>query len=73
MNREEYEEAMCYVGKPRRYGKDTEMPGPPGMVFTVYVTKDFKVFEWRWEQADEQDADCPHDALRRFKKVIWKR
>lgn len=73
LNRDGYEEGLCYIGKPRRFGDGTSYPGPPGMVFAVYATKDFKVFEWRWERADETNGDTTNDAIRRFGKLIWKR
>jgi hypothetical protein len=76
LKREGFESALCYVGKPKRYGDGWESPTPPKMVFLVCMTQDFKIFEWRWEKEDQERLDCPENAATRFTKITetkWKR
>lgn len=61
LNREGKENALCYVGKPHRFGDGWNSPGFPGMVFLVFVTDDDVIFEWRWEAEDSQRAGYPCD------------
>jgi len=75
LKRDGKQNALCYVGKPNRYGENWSAPGHPDMVFMVGVTENWVVFEWGWEKMDAQnDGSCTHpvDAHRRFTKMIWK-
>jgi hypothetical protein len=74
LNRKSFDNALCYVGVPRRHGKDWEGPAKPGFVFIVCVTEDKKIFEWGWEKSsDSQNCEMPENGDVRFKKLIWKR
>lgn len=73
LKRDGYEKGLCYIGRPRQYGDEWEGPTPKGMVFAVYATSDFKVFEWGWERADSKDPDVPKDTHSRYGPKIWKR
>jgi hypothetical protein len=72
LRREGYEEGLCYIGKPKKHGKDWSGPGPPKMVFLVCMSKDFKIFEWRWEKEDMARPNYPDKLTERFTKIKWK-
>jgi hypothetical protein len=73
LKREGYENALCYIAKPKRYGDGWNSPASPKMVFLVCMTDEFKVFEWRWEPEDADRLNCPKNAKQRFTKIKWKR
>lgn len=73
LERSGFEEGLCYIGVPRRFREGVEMPPPPKMIFLVCLTKDFKVFEWRWEREDAIKTGFPCDEKRRFTELKWKR
>jgi hypothetical protein len=72
LKREGLELGLCYIGKPRKHRDGVDHPPPPGMVFLVCMTPDFKIFEWRWEPEDCSRANYPNDG-KRFTKIKWKR
>ncbi|MBI1900767.1 MAG: hypothetical protein HYS13_06610 [Planctomycetia bacterium] len=59
-NREGFEDALCYVGRPADHPKqDIELPAPPGRCFLTFVLPSGKIEEWRWESFDpNSEADC---------------
>jgi len=73
LEREGFERALCYMGKPRRHGDGWSGPPRPNMVFLVCMTHDFKIFEWRWEKEDPNNINCPENAAKRFTEIKWKR
>ena len=73
LQRKGYENGLCYVGRPRRYGKDWDGPALPKKVFIACVTECQVLFEWGWEDADENDFESPENASTRFTTLKWKR
>ena len=71
LRRDGKRDALCFVGKPKRFGQDWTAPGPPGMVFLIFLTADRVIYEWRWEKEDSSDPGYPGDYKRRFEKRIW--
>jgi hypothetical protein len=71
LKRDGKENALCYVGKPSRFGENWHAPGPSGMVFLVCITDHDVVFEWRWEKEDKAAPNMPEDCARRFETTIW--
>ena len=72
LRRQGKEDAICYVGTPRRYGDGWTSPGHPGMVFLVCMTVEWILFEWGWEKADPNNSNYPTNVTLRFEKEIWK-
>lgn len=73
LNRKGYENAVCYVGCPKRYGEDWSGPPLPDHVFVVCISEHQVMFEWGWEKADDTDKTKPENANSRFRKLKWKR
>lgn len=59
-NREGFDDARCYVGRPDDRPKDgIELPPPPDKYFMAFVLPSGKIEEWGWERFNpESDADC---------------
>jgi hypothetical protein len=73
LRREGQENGLCYIGKPKCFREGAEYPGHPGMLFLVFVTKEYIIFEWRWEKVDEKLPDYPQDVKQRFETLKCKR
>jgi hypothetical protein len=62
----------CYCGRPvlsfRADG--SEHDAYPGQVYLVFVNDDGIAYNWRWERADDEDADLPRDHAERFQKRL---
>lgn len=73
LKRDDYQEALCYVGRPERQYRDhtITMPAPPGMVFLVFATKGRRIFGWRWELADAHNPKLPDGYKNRFETQLW--
>lgn len=72
--REGYEDALIYVGKPSKDFRSPtiETPPPKGMVFLVFVTPHtYTISDWRWERADDSDPDLPENVSKRCERVLW--
>lgn len=65
---------VCYCGHPRFYYEpNNTQPQSSGNkeVFLVFVNKDRIVYQWRWEDADEDGTGLPRGHHARFcKKVL---
>src|SRR6516225_1974635 len=74
LNREGLEEGFCYVGIPpkRHLDADTTVPPKPNRTYAVYMNKDLKIFDWRWEKTDENKQGCPDKWEIRYAKIIWR-
>lgn len=61
LTREDQAESLCYAGiPPRRYlDADTTVPPQPNRTFAVYMNKELKIFDWRWEISDENRRGYP--------------
>ncbi len=73
-NREGFEDALIYVGRPARdyRSPSIETPPPKNQVFLVFVTPGERVIsDWRWEMADENDPDLPENMATRCERVLW--
>jgi len=73
-NREGFEDALIYVGRPTKdfRSPSIETPPPKNQVFLVFVTPDNHVVsDWRWEMSDENDPNLPQDMQNRCEKVLW--
>lgn len=69
-NRDGFEAAMCYVGRPQDCPKEgIEVPPPPGKQFMVYVTPGGRIEEWGWAAFDPNNGD---DCEKHFGKS-WRR
>lgn len=66
-------DGWCYVGRPSRIRLDSgsSVLFRQGSVFTVFVSKDMDLYEWRVEQADPKDLAAPVLDQRRFGRLIW--
>lgn len=53
--RRELEGGTCYVARPEKtYDSDgLSRQAPPGFVFAVYLDEDDRVYEWRFEPAED--------------------
>ena len=73
--REHQQGGMCYCGQPTcaYTNGGAKIPPVPGMVFLAYVNPRDELFEWRWDQADQNHAELPvdYDHPNRFKVRIW--
>jgi hypothetical protein len=69
-NREGYESARCYIGRPQDHPSEgITLPPKPGMCFLVFVLPNGKIEEWGWEKLDPaDDGSC-----RRQFGEDWKR
>ena len=73
--REEQEEEMCYAGIPSGSYNNQGRKKPPfeGKTFSVFLTEDGKVFQWRWEDADPDREGYPEKWQDRFGSQKWPR
>ena len=62
----------CYCRIPdKAYRPDgTERSPYPGQVYLVFVNDERVAYNWRWEKADNDDADLPRDHQTRFKQRV---
>ncbi|OHB77286.1 MAG: hypothetical protein A2Z25_10540 [Planctomycetes bacterium RBG_16_55_9] len=67
------EGGWCYVGKPTElYIKENEKTDfPPNMVFAVYLTEKYEVFDWISEYMDEEDNLSPKNWRERYRSLVW--
>jgi hypothetical protein len=67
------EGGWCYVGKPTElYIKENEtIAFPDGMVFAVYTTDRFEIFDWIPEYIDEEDHLSPKNFKERYGSLKW--
>ncbi len=72
LERDGKEDALCFVGKPDRFGDGWKAPASPGWIFLVFVTGDGVIFEWRWEKSVSESDSNPSDCNARFGELIWK-
>lgn len=72
-NREGFDDALIYVGKPSTdyRGIQIETPPPKSMLFLVFVTPDYIISDWRWEKADPDDPFLPENMQNRCERVLW--
>lgn len=85
LERDEQQNGLCYAGIPpsiRREIKGStgrggaeldliELPPPDGMTFAVFMNVRYVIFDWRWEQADANNAGHPIEWDTRFNKRLW--
>jgi hypothetical protein len=73
LTREDQTESLCYARIPsRRYlSADVTVPPIPNRTFAVYMSKELKIFEWRWEISDENKHGYPIQWKTRYEKIIW--
>jgi hypothetical protein len=71
--RDEAEEGMCYAGIPSGSYTNQGRKKPPlaGKTFLVFLTQEGKVFQWRWEEADPDQAGYPEKWQERFGSQKW--
>ena len=72
--REGYQDALIYVGRPGRDFRNVgiEAPPPKNMLFMIFVTSTNHVIsDWRWELSDETDPDSPKDLKKRCGSILW--
>ena len=71
--REEQEEGLCFAGIPSgSYTNQGKKKAPlEGKTFLVFVDEDDKVFQWRWELADEGCEGYPENWQLRFGRQKW--
>lgn len=63
-NREEYDDGLCYIGRPDDRPKEgITVPPQPGRCFFAFVLPSGKMEEWRWQ---EFDLDNEEDFKREF-------
>jgi hypothetical protein len=62
----------CYCGVPEfAYRADGSKLSPwPGQVFVVFVNDDRIAYNWRWEQADDDEPALPIDYEDRFRRRL---
>ncbi len=72
--REHSEGGWCYTGKPTRlYVQENEaIDFPNNMVFAVYVTDRYEIFDWIPEFIDEEDNLSPKGYKERYRGLKWK-
>ena len=73
LKRHGQKKGLCYIGKPKQYGRDWEAPAPRDMLFVVYATERFTIFEWGWEKVDPSNKDQLKNITERFGRLSWKR
>jgi hypothetical protein len=58
-NRNEFDDGLCYVGRPSDHPKDgITLPPRPGQCFFAFVLPSGKMEEWRWEDFSlDNEAD----------------
>jgi hypothetical protein len=73
LEREEFEDGFCYCGIPdkKQVTENSTVPPPPGMVFLIFVNKEFAIFEFRWEKMCAEDFGNPENYKTRFKQKTW--
>ncbi len=73
LKREGLEEGFCYCGVPAvKYLTETvSVSVPPEMVFLIFATKDYEIFEFRWERMDATRPGFPTDHATRFNSIRW--
>ena len=77
LNREEFEESYCYIGKPKtRWNGHFDEKPPPGKIFAVYVIfrgdkDDLAVFDWEWIEEDPNNLGFPPDCDQRYTRQTW--
>jgi len=61
---------LCYCGvPPHAYHADGTQRDPfPNQVYLVFVNENKVAYNWRWEEADPNDAKLPQNHEQRFKK-----
>lgn len=69
------EGGWCYVGRPKQiYVKPyCKADLPDHLLFAVYVSSGYHVYEWRPDKADQGDLLKPVDADYRFEGIAWQR
>jgi hypothetical protein len=62
----------CYCGIPESaYHSDGSVRAPyPNQVYLVFVNDESVAYNWRWEQADEDDPKLPQGHKERFKQRL---
>lgn len=65
----------CYVGRPEEWyiKENVTAPFPRNRLFAVYVNPNFRVYEFRAEETDVLDPDCPRNWEQRYGGLVWKR
>lgn len=72
--REGYEDALIYVGRPRIDFRNVgiETSPPKNMLFMVFVTPTNHIIsDWRWELSDETDPNSPKNLKKRCGSTLW--
>ncbi|MDR0328508.1 MAG: hypothetical protein LBI05_09460 [Planctomycetaceae bacterium] len=68
---------LCYAKHPARRYNDTggTFATPVDRIFLAFVTTDYVVYNWVWEEADENALGCgecmPNDYENRFAKQVY--
>ncbi|MCP4254046.1 MAG: hypothetical protein GY775_11680 [Candidatus Scalindua sp.] len=67
---------VCVVGKPETWfigkSKSIEAPFPSDLVYLVFLSERYSIFEFGPEKADKEDRLSPIDWQNRYGEVIWK-
>lgn len=65
----------CYVGRPEQiYVKPyCKADLPDHLLFAVYVSSDYHIYEWRPDKVDSDDPLEPINADSRFEGIAWQR
>ncbi len=73
LKREEHEQSICYVSRPKQrfVGENMSVPLGAGWVFLVFINVSLEVFDWRFEKCDELDSRFPKGYSSRFDKKLW--
>jgi len=73
LTREDQAQSLCYAAIPsKRYlDADTTVPPIPDRTFAVYMNKELKIFDWRWEKSDPEKDGYPEKWQTRYEKIVW--
>jgi hypothetical protein len=74
LEREELGDGLCYCTVPglRHISEDGgTAPAHPGMLFTVFLTKELAIFEFGWERMSGSNFGYPDNHQTRFTKIKW--
>ncbi len=68
---------FCIVGKPKSWfvgeSKSIEVPFPINLVYLVFLSERYSIFEFGAEKADKEDSLSPEGWRNRYGELIWKK